>query len=393
MTLALPNRLISYKVSAASPTDELLALGQVYAGIGDYAASFIDSEHLSVAKFCSTRLKKMVPMLIERKAIASEDDLYEMAEVETGQKDFEAMTIDELYKLYRQWPSRHKARAAEGREHFTFYYEGRIVAELKKRKAANKTEQFKIDYCTLTYENELENLSFVLDVPVSAGDEKFNFDPKREYAPAELTALIKLYANYRDVAGRELLVEYVDYALDHIKNIGDKSSDLTLATEIAELDRKKVIAVPAWVTDFITEAIAEVPDCDKALPMLTLALIQKDPALQRSAQRIINRCYKECLTAPTIATLYLSVKCSEYVTHFSPRKMATAWNTLCESLLSSELTPYTLDLIKLLETANELTPYIKISTELHSALIKALESKANQHDVEAEVITLSIRAI
>lgn len=255
MTVALPNRLRRYKICAASPTDELLALGQVYAGVGDYAASFIDCEHLSVAKFCLTRLKKMVPILIERNAISKEGDLYKMAEVEAAQKNFEVMSVDELYRLYRRWPLRQKARTAEGREHFTFYYEGRIVAELQKRKAANKTEQFKKDFCTLTYENEFENLSFVLGVPMSVEDEKFSFDPERDYTFAELTALVKLYANYRDVAERELLVEYVDYALDLIKNIGDKSSVLTLATEIAELGRKKIITTPEWVTDILAESI------------------------------------------------------------------------------------------------------------------------------------------
>lgn len=383
MSVALPNRLRSYKVSASSPTDELLALGQVYAGVGDYAASFIDSEHLSVAKFCSTRLKKMVPLLIERKAIASEDDLYEMTDVEVEQKGFDSMTIDELYKLYRRWPLRHKARVAEGREYFTFFYEGRIVAELRKRKAANKTEQFKIDYCTLTYENELENMSFVLDVSVSIDSDKFNFDPERNYTPAELTALIKLYANYRSVAERELLVEYVDYALDHIKNIGDKSSALILATEIAELGRKKIIAIPAWLTDFIAEAIADVPDCEKVLPMLTLALLRKDQSLERKAQRIINRCYKECLATPTIATLYTSIKCSDYVTRFSLCKMSSVWSTLCESLLTIEAR--TSDLVKLLETAHELAPYTQISTELLSALTQLLDNRASHRDLEAEV--------
>lgn len=185
--VALPNRLKSYKVCASSPTDELLTLGQAYVGVGDYAANFIDSEHMSVAKFCSTRLKKMVPMLIERKAVASEDDLYEMSEVESGNKALEEMTIDELYKLYRRWPIRKKTRLAEGREHFTFFYERRIVAEFMRRKAANKTEQFKIGHCTLTYNNELENMSFVFSVPVLVEDTKFYFDHEGAYAPPELT--------------------------------------------------------------------------------------------------------------------------------------------------------------------------------------------------------------
>lgn len=384
MPVALPSRLRSYKVCAASPTDELLALGHVYAGFGDYAASFLDREHLSVARFCSARLKKMVPMLIERNAISKEDDLYDMEEVEATEKDFGAMSIDELYRLYRRWPLRKKARAAEGREHFTFYYEGRIVSELRKRRAADKTEQFKKDYCFLTYENELENLSFVFDVPVSVDDDVFNFDPEREYTPTELTAIIKLYANYRSVTERELLVEYVDYALDLIENAQDKALILALATEIAELGRKQIISTPAWVTDIIAEGIKTAADSDKALPLLTLALIQKDQSLERQAQRIINRCYKECLTTPTIDTLYTSVMCSEYVTRFSVPEMASAWNILCKAALTSE-TASTSDIVKLLEIAEELVSYAKLSKYALSSLLQELKDSTSQHNIEADI--------
>ena len=119
------------------------------------------------------------------------------------------------------------------------------MAKLQKRKAANKTEQFKIDYCILTHENDLNNLSFVLGVPMSVEDDIFSFVSERDYTAAELTAHIKLYANYRNVIEHELLVEYAIMPLDLIKNIGDKSSVFTLATEIAELGRKKIITTPA----------------------------------------------------------------------------------------------------------------------------------------------------
>lgn len=62
---------------------------------------------------------------------------------------------------------------------------------------------------------------------------------------------------------------------------------------------------------------------------------------------------------PNSRTLYISVMCSDYVTHFSPCKAAFAWNTICESILTSETVPNTSDLVKLLETANELTPFAK----------------------------------
>ena len=46
--------------------------------------------------------------------------------------------------------------------------------------------------------------------------------------PAELLSLIRLYSNYRNIAERELLVEYVDDALDTIKRLRIKRPLSTL---------------------------------------------------------------------------------------------------------------------------------------------------------------------
>lgn len=154
MVSALPSRIIKYKISATSPTDELITLGQIFAEIGDYAASFLDREHLTVAKMCASRLKKVVPELISRGVITSIDGLYEMDESKIESAEISLMTIEDLYRLYRQWPVRHKADIMD------FQFEAAIVRELKTRKASNKNEQFKIDYCTLTYSNECESSAF-----------------------------------------------------------------------------------------------------------------------------------------------------------------------------------------------------------------------------------------
>ena len=160
MSVSLPNRIRNYKISETSPTDELLTLGRIYAEVGDHAAAFTDREHLTVAKQCATKLKKVLPELLERGAIASEDDLYEMAESNAYSGDLSAMTVDGLYRLYRMWPLRHKEKGAESCRRELFAYEDIIVRELMARKAADRSEQLKIDYCTLTYAGECENLSF-----------------------------------------------------------------------------------------------------------------------------------------------------------------------------------------------------------------------------------------
>ena len=112
---------------------------------------------------------------------------------------------------------RHKQRLSEGREHLTYYYEGRIVRELQRRKPADKGERLKIDYCVATYSNELDNMSFIFSLPVKLDDDKIYPDSSRRYSPEELAALISRYSGYRDIIEREILVEYVDYALDMLK--------------------------------------------------------------------------------------------------------------------------------------------------------------------------------
>lgn len=212
MASQLPNRIVNYKVSATSPLGELLTLGQIYAEVGDYNASFCDGVHLSVARKCVYWLNKITDELTTRGVISTEDDLYVMPSTKFANADLSKMTVDELHKLYRQWPIRHKARKESGREHNTFFFEGHIVRELQKRKPASKEEQLKIDYCTLTYQNELENLSIVLDLPLSLDDSYVYPDSTRYYTLDELTFLIKQYQNPKDVIEREILLEYIDYA-------------------------------------------------------------------------------------------------------------------------------------------------------------------------------------
>lgn len=205
---------MDYRVSVKSPTDELLTLGQIFSEVGDYASTILDRKHLSLSRRCVTRLNKVVDELVSRQCILSAENLYDMPESEPVSSDLGSLSIDELHCLYRRWPIRHSERRAEGRESMSFYYEGQIAREIKSRKATNKGEQFKIDYCTAMYDNELSNMSYLFSHPVQVDNEKIYPDNERRYTPGELTALICLYKDYRDIVEREILVEYVDYALD-----------------------------------------------------------------------------------------------------------------------------------------------------------------------------------
>lgn len=252
MILALPSRIMNYKVSTVSPTDELITIGQILSEVGDYACTVLDKEHLSFTRKCAGRLKKVVGELTSRGCIRSSDDLYEIQEVTAESADLSAMSIGELHKLYRQWPIRHQKRLKEGKEHMTYYYEGRIVRELQSRKPATKDERLKIDYCNATYSNELDNMSFIFSCPVETDTDKIYPDKSKAYSPDELADLIRRHSHYRDVAEREILIEYVDYALDMLEHNGSGQGSLRLLTELAGLRRRGVIKVPDWINGLNT---------------------------------------------------------------------------------------------------------------------------------------------
>ena len=402
MLTALPSRVMNYRVSAASPTDELVTLGQILSEVGDYMSAILDRDHLSLSRRCATRLRKVVGELVARKRIESADDLYEMPLSAVAGEDPGAMTVSELHALYRLWPMRHREREAMGREHLTFCHEGRIVRELLTRKPADRSERLKIDYCLATYGNELENLSFILSLPLKADADNAYPDPGRDYSPEELVSLIRRHSSFRDIIGREILVEYVDIALDLLERDNQqpttenrqRKTDNTLAllTELSELRRRQTIRIPAWVDrkleEAVNSALASATTGDPGLPlaMLALEMVNGDSSLTDKATAMINRCYKRAFdesagVGERIASLHTAVMCCDYVTRFSPLEAASCWNHLATLLLTpSPLTldssPLTLDSspLTLLETARELESFAPISPESKEKLTQLVQT-------------------
>ena len=402
MLTVLPSRVMNYRVSAASPTDELVTLGQILSEVGDYMSAILDRDHLSLSRRCATRLRKVVGELVARKRIESADDLYEMPLSAVAGEDPGAMTVSELHALYRLWPMRHREREAMGREHLTFCHEGRIVRELLTRKPADRSERLKIDYCLATYGNELENLSFILSLPLKADADNAYPDPGRDYSPEELVSLIRRHSSFRDIIGREILVEYVDIALDLLERDnqqpttengelktenGQRKTDntLTLLTELSELRRRQTIRIPAWVDRKLEEAVNSAltsgADNDTELPlaMLALEMVNGDSSLTDKATAMINRCYKRAFdesagVGERIASLHTAVMCCDYVTRFSPLEAAACWNHLATLLLTPS--PLTLDSspLTLLETARELESFAPISPESKEKLTQLVQT-------------------
>lgn len=402
MVASLPARIMNYSVSSSSPTDELMTIGQILSEVGDYASTILDREHLFLSRRCMTKLKKVVGELVSRECISSTENLYDIPKSYPASTDLATLTISELYSLYRCWPIRHNERKVEGREPFSFYYEGRIVRELQSRKATNKAEQLKINYCVATYNNELNNMSFVFSRPLQVNGEKILPDSKKNYNPDELTALIRLYRDYRDIIDREILVEYVDYALNLLQQDEDATFKLELLSEIAELGRRKIIRIPAWVNQKLEDTVKLAITCKTAneselsLAMLTLQIINGDNSLERKAQRIINRCYKSAFESDKsindrIEQLHNAVICRDYVTKFSIRKIAALWNDLsCQALSSGiELTPK--QIFRLLEIVNECQDYVDISFELKTRLKQELNDMAKSDRLEAKTFNTIVK--
>ena len=375
---------MNYSVSSSSPTDELLTLSQIYSDVGNYASTVLDREHISLAHKCMTRLKKVVNELVSRECISSHESLYSLPKSSPVSTDLSALSITELHNLYRCWPIRQVEREVKGRETFSFYYEGRVVRELQSRKAVNKAEQLKIDYCVATYHNELNNMSSVFSRPLQVNGEKIFPDSKKIYNPDELTALIRRYKDYRDIIDREILVEYVDYALDLLQQDEDAILKLELLSEIAEIGHRKIIRIPAWINqkleDTVNLAIAYKTNNESALAlaMLTLHIINGDSSLERKAQRIINRCYKSAFNreedlGKRIECLHIAVTCCDYVTKFSVRKAAALWNELSSQTLSTDKNTSPKQIAQLLDIAKECKGSTTLCAELKDKLLLLLE--------------------
>lgn len=73
------------------------------------------------------------------------------------------------------------------------------MRELQSRRLATKDERQKIDYCTLTYENELENLSFIFNMLKDSGAEDSIPRLARTYMAIELRTLIRQYVSIKGV--------------------------------------------------------------------------------------------------------------------------------------------------------------------------------------------------
>ena len=255
----------------------------------------------------------------------------------------------ELFSLYDSRRARATARAKEGREPLTLWYESRIIEELATRKLSRPERRHRKSIL-LTHQYEQATLALHLNLPLTtpaaslssrAGlvlHESFSsnkalspcaglvphesFSSNKVLSPLELLHLIRHYSSYRDFPTRELLIEYTDQAITlFLSALSQKDKDLSptaaaglsqgesiapslpaplieLAAELTDLHRRGIISIPAAIPDSL-RAIAATSDGPAAIiPLLTISLLDNAPTLERKAIRLLNRLHRSLLTAP-----------------------------------------------------------------------------------------------
>ena len=350
---------MDYRVSASSPTDELLTLGSILEEAGAYASTSSDRSRRAFSRRCDAKFRRVASELRSRNCTLAPDDICTAASA-----DLRTLSVGDLYRLFRGRTQRQSRRAAEGREPLTCWLESDILAELRSRKAADRDEQLKIDYCAIAHSNELENLSTLLALPIEPSGEPHPPVPGRDCTPGELLSIIEQCADFRSVRGREMLVRAADLALDLLgPDFGPEAASdsasasasaslpasfsadpvrLELLAAIADLRLRRVIAIPAWVDialeRTVTAAVRD-PNFDQlslAIPLLTLHLLTGDAAHERHAAHIITRAYRDALRPDLPASLRLrahrlALSCPDYLPHPAASHLSSLWDS--DSLL------------------------------------------------------------
>ena len=296
----------------------------------------------------------------------------------------------ELFSLYDSRRARATARAKEGREPLTLWYESRIIEELATRKLSRPDRQHRKSIL-LTHQYEQVSLALHLDLPLTTPTASLSsraglvphesFSSNKALSPAELLHLIRHYSSYRDFPTRELLIEYTDQAITLILSaLSQKDKDLSptaaaglsqgesiapslpaplieLAAELTDLHRRGIISIPAAIPDSLREIAATSDGPAAIIPLLTISLLDNAPTLERKAIRLLNRLHRSLLTAPEqpleslssvaadlsqtestlltkISHLHLLTLHADYLTSFSPRKATRLLQTLSTEFLT-----------------------------------------------------------
>lgn len=399
---ALPRSIDEYRINASSPSGDLLTLGHFYAEVGGYCSSVMQPSFLKIADKCRHRFGRIVNRLIDRGVISDESDMYVAPECGYDISRIKDMSVEELGRQFRLCYHLSSSFQYEGREHFTYYRQRRIVDELLSRRASSRSERIVIDSCNVIYANEIENLSFVLRKPVGDIRRGDVLDASETYTEQQIIALLRAYSGYKDVMEREALVECVDLALDMIESSPQPHLLIDLISEVAQLKCRRLLTVPDKMIPMLENAVIKCYRCKDVsrtrliLPMLIVAHEIEDYSWYRKVSRIINPCYRNIIDSNVdisdideiIQQINVVVKCCEFVRRFNFRKSAPSITSLIHRILSSRYCMTATQIHHLLEAGKEYEEISPEMTELTAKLQNRLDELASQGDIEAKAYML-----
>lgn len=328
----------NYTFRASTPTEELEVMCRMLTEVAGYASTFTDRAHIAQARKCEATQRKVERELIRREGKTAVDEIFKTPQSLINADDLTALSIDELEQLFRQRPKRIGQRLAEGRDISGHFFETRIVRELSRRQASTPIEQLKKDYCLRINRQELDNLSVLTQMPL--GTPRTDIAP--DASPRALEKAIRRLQHPKTVMEREALQACIDQGTTLLTTLPSKQQGARLAATLIVTGWKGQ-QTATWLTAYLLQALKDwqevptQPDTEMVLPLLTAYQETQDAGYQRKARRIINRCYKAVTTPNTeldtpsdfINDMYIAVKCSDYVTRFSRRKVMKAWTEFC----------------------------------------------------------------
>ena len=335
----LAHPIENYTFKSSTPTEELEVMCRMLTEVGGYASTFADKAHATQARKCEKTQRRVEQELIKRGGKTAVDEAFATPKSLINADDLATLSIDQLEKLFRQRKTRTDARMAEGRDIATRHFETRIVNELKRRHTATPIEQLKKDYCLRINRQELDNLARLTQMPLGEA----NKDVDVYHTPEKLEQAITRLRNPKTVMEREVLQAYIDQAIDLLNTLESKQKGAGLAALLIELNWRTSESNVRLIR-YLEEALQDwqkhpqEPATKMVLPLLTAYQETGDASYRHKAQRIINRCYKAVtieeakFESPSdfINNFYIAVKCCEYVTRFSKRKVKEAWEMFCE---------------------------------------------------------------
>lgn len=411
--MTLPKHIMNYHVSSKSPTEELMILGRLLSEVGSYASTTLDSVHLRLAKSCYSRLEKVLAQLVKRGAIEDKEDLYDfscqdkeiLAEISQLPNfpfmELKGLSISELELLYRakQGFDKSMAPAKSQKISTSRYSEFEIVRELEKREPVYMADQLKIDYCTLTFQNELDYLSFLLNAPIGNSSKYVPMDRALSYSPDELVALLRLYSGcygFKSVFQQLTLEQYADYAIEYVDNSSDIKSVAMLIEEIARQNSSDSILCRPWLSKKLKEIVEpweknpSMTDLYMVSILNAMHCVSKGWDYERKAKKILVAAYKTALVPQESIDTDIDYICT-VVEHLglsfpcSVRKLVTRWIEVCRQVIDFDMRLSSSQITRLLDAADNMRYYKPIPSEIEEALLSRLSVLAETGDLIAQI--------